>query len=91
MTKEAIISAIDTKIAGSDPEIWRIGITNDPEAEERYWSGTVMKKTFFWVHWQADSLADARFIASHYVLWKGMKNKQEVTSLKESPVFVYLF
>ena len=91
MTKEAIIAAIDTKIAGSDPEIWQIGVSNDPVAEERYWSGTVMKKTFFWAHWQADSLADARFIASHYILWKGMKNKEEVRALVEGPVYVYLF
>jgi 3',5'-cyclic AMP phosphodiesterase CpdA len=44
-----------------------------------------MKKTFFWAHWQAVSLADARFIASHYILWKGMKNKEEVRSLAEAP------
>jgi hypothetical protein len=91
MTQEKIIAAIEAKIGDTDHRIWRIGITDDPERTRHYWSDTERKKTFFWTHWQADSLNGAHQIKSHFVTAKGVKEGMEGNQREESGPYVYLF
>ena len=91
MTKDAIIAAIDAKIGDTDHRIWCIGITNDPSGQERYWSGTEKKKTFFWTHWQADSLLDAQEVKSYFVAIKGMREGSNGAAVGDGSIFIYVF
>jgi sugar lactone lactonase YvrE len=91
MKQDTIIEAIEAKIGDTDHLIWRIGITNDPDRSQLYWSETEKKKIFFWTHWQAESLQDAQTIKSHFMHKYGMKNGSENGPEEVDGEFIYLF
>ena len=91
MKQAAIIAAIEAKIGETEYEIWRIGITNDPDRTQRYWSETEKKKIFFWTHWPAESQQDAQQIKTYFVLERGLQDGVEGERGEMGGVYVYVF
>lgn len=91
MSPNTIIAAIEAKIGDTDHQIWRIGVTDDPDRTQHYWAGTEGKKIFFWTHWQAESPVDALAVKSHFVRRYGMRNGAESEQGESGGTFIYLF
>jgi hypothetical protein len=86
MQESEIIEAIQHKIGSTDPKIWTIGITDDPERRKTEHDGRG-ENTKYWKDWKADTETIARNVEQHF-LGKGMKGGP---GGGERPTYVYVF
>ena len=89
-TKAAIAAAINVKVGTAGYNIWRIGLTHDPDERKRYWTETEKQITIYWSQWTADSLADAQEIEAYFIN-KGMKGGTGGDLSARRAVYVYIF
>ncbi len=85
-----ILGAIHLKAFRGPIQIWRIGITNDPEGARRYWLEVRNESTRHWSQWQAESLSEAKAIERHFVE-KGMKPGSTGGEVVDGASWIYVF
>jgi hypothetical protein len=90
MTTADIKLEIETKRAGTEYNIWRIGLTDDLVDRKKYWKETENLIVAYWSDWKADSLSDAQDIEAHFIR-KGMKGGTDGDLSPQKPTFVYVF
>jgi hypothetical protein len=75
-----------------DFDVWRIGITHQPQERKTHWKEIQKSDVSCWTTWQADSLVDAKAIENYFVSVKGMKCATNGDDLSLSKtVFTYIF
>ena len=88
MKKTTIMSAINRKV-GTIYGAYRIGLTHDPTERKKQWAAQE-KSVTYWAQWQADSLADAQEIETHFIN-KDMKGGEGGDLSPRKTVYVYVF
>ena len=88
-TAEEIAQAITKRVNQSkDPNFkaWRIGLTHDIQNRYEEWG-----KPKYFLYWQADSLADAEAVESHFINKMGMKGGTGGDLDARKTTYVYIF
>jgi hypothetical protein len=92
MTRQDIINEITSKIVPMDFDVWRIGLTHEPQERKTHWKEIQKRDVSCWTAWQADSLVDAKVIETYFVTVKGMKGVTNGADLSLSKtIFAYIF
>ena len=89
MTDQSIIaSEIRARSAGLY-DSWHIGVTQDPQGSRRFWDDTDCP-TDLWTDWKANSIEEAKELASHFVVL-GMIPGPSEDLAPNLPTYVYVF
>lgn len=90
-SKITIMAELKARVGNTTYAAWYIGLTRDPQTQQKYLHETENQDISRWTTWFAASLPDARGIESYFVD-KGMKACCAEDNLASSRnVYIYIF